>query len=343
MENKTNTQNNDLEKRLKNTNKILKKYIRELILSILVLFGIGLISISFDKNMGDTIRQLSFNIGLTLAPSGIITLFLSRYADSITGLTIQQTIQEEINDGFSNFEEDIKENLTKKIEACVDDNFGLVEKMMQDQRLAIEERLNNLTPSFSLLSSGTKYGVENIHLNRAQALENFNWFLDSELKKAFSNQESRIWIVSSSIKGLLTIVTDNFDGKRLFENIRDSNCKMRILMTHPEFADFRAVQEKRQKSEIPDEIKMNISILKNYGVKRESIKFYKGTPTVFGIATTDRMLLNPYPYQSEAFRCFSITVFKTINENEDIFHQYLRYHFEEPWEISESISDEYWQ
>jgi len=327
---------------IRSVNNSFISHIRELILITLIITGVGLILFSFNSNIKDIIRTLMLNIGLTIAPTGIVTLFLSRYADSITGYMIQNTIQTELGNNFSGFEDNVKKGVIEKIEVCVDENFSLIKDMLDDQRVKIEQRLNDLTPSFSLLSSGTKYGVENIHLNRAQALESFNWFLESEIQKAYKQEDSKIWIVSSSIKGLLTIVTDHFDGKRLFEKIRDSECDTRIIMTHPDFADYRAEQEKRQENEIPDEIKMNLSILKNYGVKKESIKFYRGTPTVFGIVTSDRMLLNPYPYQSEAFRCFSITVLKTNNKDEDIFHQYLRYHFEEPWEIAELVPDKYW-
>jgi hypothetical protein len=324
--------------------KRLISFIRELILGILVIFGTILIILSFKKNNLKEVNELFRSIGLTIAPAGVITLFLSRYADYITGITIKKTIQIHLEKNFQEFEIAMQKNLTNKIEICVNDNFNLIKNILDEQKNKIETRLNSLTPSFSLLSSGTKYGVENVHLNRAQALESFNWFLDSEIKKSYENEESRIWIVSSSIKGLLTIVTDHFDGKRFFEKLKNTQkVNIQILMTHPEFANYRANQEKRQPGEIPHEIGMNISILKNYGIKKEMVKFYRGTPTVFGIATSDRMLLNPYPYQSEAFRCFSLIVLKTNNVDEDIFHQYLKYHFQEPWEKAEILSNDDWE
>ena len=71
------------------------------------------------------------------------------------------------------------------------------------------------------------------------------------------------------------------------------------MMTDPEMADYRAQQEGRASGEIPNEIDMNIARLKRIGIERKTIRFYRGTPTVFAIATTDRMLLNPYPYETE--------------------------------------------
>ena len=119
-------------------------------------------------------------------------------------------------------------------------------------------------------------------------------------------------------------------------------CDLRIMMTDPGVADLRAKQERRDSGEIPQKVQMNLAYLKRIGVGRESVRFYPGTPTVFAIATTDRMLLNPYPYQTEAFRCFSVIVQKTLNPTADIFHQYSRYHFEEPWERATPIAADFW-
>ena len=206
--------------------KLVSRY-RELILGFLIFAGIVLIGLSFVSSFPVDLRELLRSIGLTVAPSGIVTLFLSRYADFIAEISIKNTIQNQFQASFQQFEAGIKKNVTDQIQTCVNENFESVRTMLDDQKDKIEGRLNTLTPSFSLLSSGTRYGVENIHLNRAQALESFNWFLDSELGKAYKGEPSRIWIVSSSIKGLLTIVTDHFDGKRLFEKIRDSKCDIR--------------------------------------------------------------------------------------------------------------------
>ena len=136
--------------------------------------------------------------------------------------------------------------------------------------------------------------------------------------------------------------TKLFDGRRMLERIVQSNCELRILMTNPEVADLRTKQEERAEGEIPTNIRMNLAYLKRVGVKRESVRYYYGTPTVFAVATTDRMLLNPYPYQIEAFRCFSLTIHKTLNPHEDIFHQYIRHHFQEPWECAMEISLDEW-
>jgi hypothetical protein len=112
-------------------------------------------------------------------------------------------------------------------------------------------------------------------------------------------------------------------------------------MTDPLVADFRAQQEGRPKGDIQTEIRAGIVRLRNSGIQRECVKYYTGTPTVFAIATSDKMLLNPYPYESESQRCFSLIVQKTQNP-EDIYHQYIEYHFERPWRRATAIPDEDW-
>jgi hypothetical protein len=81
----------------------------------------------------------------------------------------------------------------------------------------------------------------------------------------------------------------------------------------------RAQQECRAAGEIPKEVEMNLAFLKRMGVQRESVRFYAAPPTVFAIATTDRMIINPYPLQAEAFRCFTMIVNRTLHRDGDIF------------------------
>jgi len=78
------------------------------------------------------------------------------------------------------------------------------------------------------------------------------------------------------------------------------------------------------------------------------VRFVLHTPTVFAIATKDVMLLNPYPYGTEAFRSFCVTVRKSsaIGANRarerDIYEQYEHYHFGEPWAHAEQIDPNVW-
>jgi len=114
------------------------------------------------------------------------------------------------------------------------------------------------------------------------------------------------------------------------------------MLTEPKFADMRAEQEKRGPGDIPKEIAGSITILRNNGVRKEFVKYYPGAPTVFAIATSDRVLLNPYPYEESARNCFSVIARSTQNPK-DIYHQYLESHFEKPWSRAKEIPLEEWE
>lgn len=292
----------------------------ELLVGSLTVVGLGLIlasSFVASPATQDVVR----GIGLTLFPAGVVTFILSRFGTSITEMLLREAVETTIHDR-------LKEDM-KQIDSTVKEGMD-----------RIDEDMKRFAP---LYVSCAKRGVENVHLNRGSALENFAWFLDAEARKAEHKEPARVWIVCSSLKGLLDMSGEHFNGQRMMEKIVQSGCDLQIMMTDPKMADLRAVQERRGPGEIPSEIDMNLCRLKRIGVKREAVKYYSGTPTVFAIATNDRMLLNPYPYQTEAFRCFSLVVYKTLDPEADIYHQYLRYHFKEPWERGKAIPPADWE
>ncbi|HEX8068660.1 MAG TPA: toll/interleukin-1 receptor domain-containing protein [Pyrinomonadaceae bacterium] len=191
----------------------------------------------------------------------------------------------------------------------------------------------------SLLAS--PLGLEGVYQTRGAALENFAGSLNAEIDKAQQGKPARIWIVSSSCRGFLTAAIERFDGQGMIDQIANTPCDFRILMTDPDMADFRAEQEGRAQGAIQTEIRAGIAMLKYAGIKRENLKYYPGTPTVFAISTADKMLLNPYPYERESQRCFSLIVRKT-NSPEDIYHQYIDSHFEKPWKRAKEIPPSDW-
>ncbi|MEJ5203525.1 MAG: hypothetical protein WHV66_14985 [Anaerolineales bacterium] len=311
-------------------NKKAIERLREYLIWSFIVIGALLILISLFPIRPD-VQTIIRSFGLSLVPAGIVTLILGRYASSITEMLLREAVETTI-------EERLQEDM-KRIEETVKLGLEHIEATVRKGTLQIEHSMENMSPLFV---AATKLGVENVHLTRGIALANFAWFLDAEVQKAQRGEDGQVWIVSSSIKGFVEAAAEHFDGRRMMERIARCGCNLRIMMTDPKVADLRAKQERRADGEIPKEIEMNLAYLKRIGIKRECVRFYPGTPTVFAIATSDRMLLNPYPYQTEAFRCFSIIVHKTLDADSDIYHQYLRYHFEEPWQRSVAISADDW-
>jgi hypothetical protein len=304
---------------------------RELLIWVFIIVGVILAAISFIPSFSTEIQTILRSFGLSLAPAGVVTVVLSRYASSITEALLRETVETTIRERL---QQDMKQlNIT------VSTGMDKVATTVNDGVTQIERDMQRLSPLF--FAAG-KLGLENVHLNRNLALDQFAWFLDAEIQKAQRSEHARVWIVSSSIKGFLEATSEHFDGRKMMAQLAHCNCDIRIMMTDPKVADLRAKQERRKDGEIPMEVQMNLAYLKRIGVKRESVRFYSGTPTVFAVATTDRMLLNPYPYQREAFRCFSMIVQHTNNPEADIYTQYLRYHFEEPWQRTMEIPTDEW-
>jgi hypothetical protein len=311
---------------------LLIKRNRELLIWAFIVIGLLLVVVSLIPSFPTEFQTVLRSLGLSLAPAGVVTIILSRYASSITEALLRETVEATIRERL---QEDMKQ-----LSLTVGDGMEKVATTMNDGVAEIERDMQRLSPLF--FAAG-KLGLENVHLNRNLALDQFAWFLDAEIQKAQRNESARVWIVSSSIKGFLEATSEHFDGRKMMAQLAYANCNIRIMMTDPKIADLRAKQERRKDGEIPMEVQMNLAYLKRIGVRRESVRYYSGTPTVFAVATTDRMLLNPYPYQREAFRCFSMIVQQTNNPEADIFTQYLHYHFEEPWQRTMEIPSDEWE
>jgi len=299
----------------------------ELLTLFFIVVGILLVILSLFLGSSPDLQTVVRSLGLSLAPAGVVTLFIGRYVSDISQSLLRISVEKTIKD---HLEQDIA-----RIESAVATRVSEMDKKVEDGLDQIQRGMQGLSPLFL---AAANLGVTGVYLNRSIALEDFVVELISECQKAERKEKAQVWIVSSSLKGFLNICTEHFDGKDIMKRIAQSGCDLRIMMTDPKSADWRANQEKREPGEIPQEVEMSLADLRRIKVKRKSVRYYPGAPTVYAIATADAMLLNPYPYQHEAFRCFSIIVKKTQDHNTDIYHQYLGYHFQEPWEKAREVS-----
>jgi hypothetical protein len=113
------------------------------------------------------------------------------------------------------------------------------------------------------------------------------------------------------------------------------------MLTRPEVAEKRAAFEGLPSGQVTEDIRSAIAELRKLGLSKNEIKFYKGCPSVFGIATSDKMLLNPYPNQEQSHHCFTLIATDTKDEN-DIYNKYKKCHFERPWEKAEDVPEKLW-
>ena len=164
-------------------------------------------------------------------------------------------------------------------------------------------------------------GVRAVYPNRGAALSAFLPFLEKE--------EKRICLVASSLLGIIRVAPESV--ARMLERKAK---QLAVLMTHPVTSRLRETQEVRKEGSIASEIEESARTLRSWGVPQENIRFYEGAPTIFLLFTAERMLANPYTYQTEAFKTvtFELAPVQTLGEfGEDVYSQYSTTHFEQSW------------
>lgn len=181
--------------------------------------------------------------------------------------------------------------------------------------------------TIGLLQKMNSMGIREIHSNRADALMSFISFLESE-------RES-ISIVASSFLGVTRVAPERVAA--VLSRKPGKVKQFRVLMTHPEMSQWREKQEGRADGSIRAEISESVKVLESWGVRSENIRFWRGAPTIFLLFTPQRMLANPYTYQTEAFKSVTFEVAPTGSPN-DVFSHYSENHFKRPWESPSAVS-----
>ena len=254
---------------------------------------------------GDKIRIIGLFLGLGIAffPAGIF-IILSEY-DYSTRLRVK--IEDALNIST--------ESLTNSIEGLKD--------------------------SIQYLNKSKALGVVMVYKSREIALDRFFTHLEAYVSNP-AIRNKKIVFIGSSLKGILE--TKDF-GERmnllLLNSLKKENqTEVRFLLTHPSYSRFREVQENRAESDIAKEIIHAIAWLEHRKVPKQNIKVYKGTPTCFMVASTERMIINPYPYEVEAFKCFCLEAINNKQPN-SIYRTFFENHYLKPWEGLSEDRDHY--
>jgi hypothetical protein len=216
--------------------------------------------------------ELCIALGVAIAAPGILSYLYRKYMLEEIKLEIQRPAQE------------FKETAITMVDA------------------ALSHVVSCYRAELNLLTSASQAGLLSVHQSRKAAVQAFLPYIEDE--------KNEILIVGSSLKGLLQEEDNEYQNARtLLDRKLKQNIRVRFLMTHPIVADLRARQENRKFTDIGTEIVDSLNILKDkLGVPTTSIKLYLGTPTCFGVKTSNAMLLNTYPYGREAFAspCFIV-------------------------------------
>lgn len=254
-------------------------------------------------NPKSTIFAVSLGLGVALLPAGLISIITAACSSTLIGDSLEIALQKTSKD--------------------------------------LQSTIEGLKVTSTYLNTSRELGVVMVYGNRNQALRPFLNHLELYAgHKSPEGGEKKIVFVGSSLKG---VIEDNPSLATQLERILElgkEECQFHFLLTHPQFSAFRENQEDRPAGGIAKEILHAIAWLEDRDIPRNNIRLYKGTPTNFMIASSERMLVNPYPYEREAYKCYCLEL-ENNQSDESIFTSYWNNHYYRPWHGEQSRRDHY--
>jgi len=193
--------------------------------------------------------------------------------------------------------------------------FWIGRKSSKQMNISFSDTSGLISKITGLFAVSQMVGIETAYENREIALLERD--ASGESAKSFLKHlksEPKLIVVGSSLLGLRMYITKL--AQYLSERNDHPDYETKFLLTHPCFTSLREDQEKRGSGQIQKEVQDTLRFLEKEGglALQDSVRFYMGTPTCFMILTSNAMLLNPYPYQTEAYKAFCLEVRRLENE-----------------------------
>jgi hypothetical protein len=300
-----------------------KSILTRTIASSFIIVGVFLTWLSFYHTQASSAFAVLVGLGTAFLAGGIFTII----SDVSFSTFILSFVASKMDD--------LIQRLTSRIDAKVDTFSG-----------KLDQSVDTLTKYTTFLSDSRNLGITSVFPERRSALAQFLPYL----KRYVNNQNihrKEIIIVCSSLRGIIgkfPDIADEFEEvlKAAVELMKQGKCNVNILLTHPAYSHYREAQESRQNYDIAKEILHGISWLEDIGLTNQEIKVYKGTPTTFMIASSEKMILNFYPYQTEAFNCFCLEV-ENNKTPQSIYRSFYDNHYLNPWRGETRRKDHYLQ
>jgi hypothetical protein len=204
-----------------------------------------------------------------------------------------------------------------------------------DQLKDVPEKLGKLE---GRLEAFKQLGFNNCYASRSAALQTFLDYaqeivieLGGSEEEQYSSQVT-INIVSSSARGLVGYLDrEPSQIQRAWRELITSNpARFKVLLTHPAFAHLRQPAEERSSGDIELEIiKTAIYLHCVAGMQSNSLRWYRGSPTVFAIQAGEHILVNPYPYGKMAMDTLCLE-FERGKESSYVAN-FMSMHFNHTW------------
>lgn len=259
-------------------------------------FVVGFVCLfySYFLDRQSILFAVTLSLGVALLPTGIISI--------ITSLSSSKVVEDNIRQELGETTKELKESIA------------------------------DLKVTSDYLSKSKELGVEMVYENRAKALGPFLKHLEKYIKEGDNSENKEIIFVGSSLKGIkMDVPKYESQLKEILISAKEKKIQCRFLLTHPTFSKLREAQEETPSDGIAFEILHALAWLeRDVGIPREDIKLYKGTPTCFMIASTERMIINPYPYEEVAYHSFCLEV-KNLESPNSIYGFFKANHFSDPF------------
>lgn len=191
----------------------------------------------------------------------------------------------------------------------------------------IRTSIADLSQPANLVAQTISLGLMSVYPSRLHAI-------DAEFYRIMREETTGISVVGSTIFGLRGYATQLLDILNLLqEKVQHPAFQLRILLTHWDHISYRQDQEKTKKNiaryVISKELKQAVESLHDAELDR-FVKFYRGSPTCFTIVCEGQklMLVNPYPYEREAFNSWTAVFREAPGE---IYSNFKAYHVDGPW------------
>lgn len=297
--------------------------------SMMFFFGV-LIAVICEVISGPAVlTNLSIAFATAFGPVAVLSFFLKAGLEPIIKDAAIESFEKEI--------------------ARISEQQGLIDKklhseigvVLKAQQERCEEHTRKLLDATKTLSVLKHCGVVDAFQRRAEAYGIIKeWLHDNNLKEFI--------FVGTSFRGLYW---DQEGDREILDLIKkraetspellndENELYLRFIFTHPAFAYLRELAEgyerpdSNKKFSIREEIIYSALLLREAGIPERCIKFYKGTPTVFGVMTDKHVFLNPYPYKKQSYTSFGFIAEKVVGTEEylSLYTTYRKSHFAGVW------------
>lgn len=228
---------------------------------------------------------------------------------------------------------------------------GFIQKGVSREAVrALSRPIENLEASVDRLRQLQLFyeaGVVGAFPNRSSAMRRFR----SELER----EDRTVDFVGTSLLGLLDPAEENEDKRalhRLLLQKRRNNVRIRALLMHPAYGEFRERVENRERAAVARDIQNTLRYLvatpqlseppaisgsvqpavvaQEKLLQATDVRLYPGVVTAQAIFTSRAMLVNVSTLHGPVYDNFTMIIEDTPDPN-SIFKKFKANHFEEPW------------